>query len=616
MAAKKGFFFTVLALILLSFMMVSVQTWAQTQQMSESRAASRFRAEALRSAVEILDDKAINRFSNASLLYSLNFLSTKLTESPCSPYLQYDDGGGSYPDGTYRVAITLAELMQNGTSFGAGPSSAGPFACGLTDPYGNLWNGNLTFPAADKKYAISDYLSKTGAAARLLGFNLTWGPVRNLSINQSDIWLISASYDVDANLTDASGFSYAKTVHVVAQVDINGLADPFVTSMDRAHRPSASWLARPRKQVFHVPDYATYSDARAKILRNGTEGLGMFLGPIADAAHDHNQFSLSDPSYNLSKINSYIYATDAANWQKAIAESAYFGGIILIGNPVDSFVGMSTPAPGCQVITWKQSNCVYCRTWQQSYGSCTGVTLNPPTTDPATALLRPIPYIQVPSSPLSQISPNYRTGLKEALINNARNFTQVFGNPSSPSWGGSGIGGKFPTYWNESILVDMNGPRDMAICGYYVPSENGPSYLKRFTNPAVWGGTPYSYVGGKRLGIESMVVGKWAGGADDPKATGTASGWTINSATSSSEFFSRVDYQFYRPYITSQKCIGLFIKGMPGCKDGTVCAPSNTSAVTEAAGRFAFDSDPRDRYALGAYMNTSPGSGQVASGCN
>jgi len=122
----------------------------------------------------------------------------------------------------------------------------------------------------------------------------------------------------------------------------------------------------------------------------------------------------------------------------------------------------------------------------------------------------------------------------------------------------------------------------MAICGFYVESPFGPSYMQRFLSLKQYGDgamrPPYSTYG---YGIESFNVGAWAGGWDDPNS---------NSGSSSKydpEVRSRIDYHFYSSYNNLKPyCAAPFYSGMPGCKSIDMCNNS-TLSQTVGVGRFA-----------------------------
>ncbi len=670
---SKGFFFTVLALVLVSFMLVSVQLWAQSQQISEQRQAERFRLEAMRSSLALVSNASLTAFANASMIYALNNLSNALQEHPdaaalpCSVGPNDLDGScnrlgtGPYQDGTYLVNVSVGELMIDGTTSGhiftnilGCPSSAS----GLTfysSPHGA--NCNLTYSPAEQKYRLSNYFNQTAQAAELLGYNLTWGPVENFVFNQTDAWHLVLSFTVNATLTDR-GNTLNITKHLSANVvlDINGLTDPLILRSDQSYRTNIAHDAfglRPHRNVYHVAKsdggYDSTADASAALLLgrspagagapHTTEGLGWFFGPVLPSRVGHTSFSDQKVVYNSSHISSFIYR--AAGTADAVSESAFFGAIIIEGahDPPQYRATKldTTSCPSGTYTTFTQQTCLYCLQYTTTSDErlCplgSRPDINHPIVDPASVPLNPaIPYVAITGSLPDTGHPNYFSGLDEVLID-SKNNASIFGPPDHQNLNHdkSYLDQKFadfisptpvpPAEPSNSTIWDLTGPRDVALCGFYVQSLFGPSYLQRYTAQTGYAYRPYSPAGqyyysafGRHFGysylgegIESFVVGKWAGGKDDANAQG--------AAPDADESRSRVDYLFYQGASNSPQCYGWWQKGLPGCKSLGICSadepysPTAQSPRGTSVGRFALtpgatpmsnnDGGPVERYGL------------------
>jgi hypothetical protein len=123
-------------------------------------------------------------------------------------------------------------------------------------------------------------------------------------------------------------------------------------------------------------------------------------------------------------------------------------------------------------------------------------------------------------------------------------------------------------------IYDVTALRDSTICGFYLSSPQGPSFFQRMLEsvPAE---------AEHPLGIETFVVGQWAGGKLD-------------------EFHddrSRLDWEFYSPSLPARQPVR--IKAMPGCKSVEMCDVQNTNATKEALGKFKLSPDAISRYGLG-----------------
>ncbi|VVB73933.1 Uncharacterised protein [uncultured archaeon] len=155
-------------------------------------------------------------------------------------------------------------------------------------------------------------------------------------------------------------------------------------------------------------------------------------------------------------------------------------------------------------------------------------------------------------------------------------------------------------------LWDIHAIRDMAMCGFYVQGP-GPSFFQRMLNSS------HAY-SNSALGIETILTGKWAGGAND----------TLNKK------MSRLDWEFYgetvSPHAITNSPQNVRVKGMSGCKDMQMCS-TNANVTQNATGRFRMTgNDPVilysltiqnsiDRYGLRPLICKEDTSGVIASSC-
>ncbi|MFH0927224.1 MAG: hypothetical protein V1822_01470, partial [Candidatus Micrarchaeota archaeon] len=265
----------------------------------------------------------------------------------------------------------------------------------------------------------------------------------------------------------------------------------------------------------------------------------------------------------------------------------------------------------CRYAEMQQRNCLFCLHQYQPVAETYCPTPVPdyltqayytPESIPDNPNMTYIVVNSVPSMgggtyPAVQGSWNYHLELPEFLIKNEKNFSYVCSTDDftcrteeqtllRQKFGSSIQGGTSV----EHQIWDMAGPRDMSICGYYVRSPYGPSYLQRFlalpkyNDPKLNGNTPYSSLG---FGIESFNVGAWAGGYLDQ-------GQDLQSSSRNDpEVRSRVDYQYYATSgQTIPYCAAPFYVGMAGCKSWEMCA-NNILSKSQGVGRFAI-SDSSD----------------------
>ncbi|MEM4633920.1 MAG: hypothetical protein QW275_02075, partial [Candidatus Anstonellaceae archaeon] len=131
-------------------------------------------------------------------------------------------------------------------------------------------------------------------------------------------------------------------------------------------------------------------------------------------------------------------------------------------------------------------------------------------------------------------------------------------------------------------LWDISAIRDAAICGFYVETPLAPSFFQRMLAATGVSSAPGTIK--SDYGIESFVVGKWAGGADDSGNGGEH------------QKLTKLDWTFYSSDLPKPESLAPRIKGMMGCKSKEMCqssAPNN-----EGVGFFRLRNEDVSRYGL------------------
>ncbi|MCX8196898.1 MAG: hypothetical protein N3G80_01100 [Candidatus Micrarchaeota archaeon] len=520
---NKGFFFTVTALILLSFMLLTSQMWVRTFAQKDQHLSMRFKGESMRMVLSSISDKSLSQFANASAFFAtfkmvnatqVNGLSESPSSDPRNP-------------GTGAVEKLAYELMLYGNS-----SSPLP----------------ISYSAEEKEaYTIAGWQQKIRQAANIVGMNVSFGPVENFVFLQKDPWTVGVSFEMEMNLTDLENtMKQSKRLKANSSFSINGFVDPLIVREELNRRPG---IARDpslvaQKQIWKHVSYNSPSDVSPVLVEeNGLEGSGWFFGPITSDYPDQGIFEGEE----LNRIKQYIlvhrYDENISNYAN------FYGAVILTTSP--RVVSRTYTEGGCNFTEYNQTDCLNCLRWVQvnSGGqSC-----------------RPIPpyiyknEIEVPfivagsgwSANSSRIPIVKREGVGEhvfVLIDNE------FGDKDKKRQG-------YHRIWDITKL------RDMAICGFYLQG-NGPSFFQRMLS----NGKNYN---NNDLGIESFVVGTWAGGKDDKLQNGR----------------SRLDWEFYQ---ASQPSLVLKIKGMMGCKDKEMC--SGMAPLNESVGHFRLSREAIQRY--------------------
>lgn len=379
-------------------------------------------------------------------------------------------------------------------------------------------------------YTITAWQDKVDAAANAMGFDLEFSDVKGFDYWQIDPWTVGVKFDFDMDVKDLEGtMSQHRTMHAESSFSIAGFLDPSITRNDMARR-SVDRGSATEKQVFMLAKYETPSDV-APVLADheGPEGNGWFFGPVADGSRNASEQYVLVAPYNSSLPG---YADQ-------------YGAVIVTTQP--TIVATTTPA-GCTLE--KQVNCLNCMR-REFGGPCgdTGWEIYDNEVE--------VPVIvasgQFDLNSITEVAKDeggYQSSERYVLIDNEYEGRSM----------------KMEGYHR---IWDITALRDMAICGFYVKG-NGPSFFQRML-----AGAPMN---NDELGIESFVVGQWAGGAEDQGHDG----------------LSRLDWEFYG---SGGGFMPPKIKGMMGCKSKEMCGSDDAAKWGVGHFRLSLD-DAAERYGL------------------
>ncbi|MCX8174789.1 MAG: hypothetical protein N3E51_01125 [Candidatus Micrarchaeota archaeon] len=533
----RGFFFTVMALALLSFMLLSVQLWVRTFEQSDARASQRFKGEAMRIVLSSISDKAISDFANASAFYALH----RLVNYSAYEGLAQADSSDPRNNGTGMVEKGVYLLMRNGT-----------FAAGSKD---------IVYTTEEMEaYTFAAWQKRIRSAANVLGFNASFSEPRNFSFRQIDHWTAGVSFQMDMDITDFAGtMRQNKTLYANATISLSGFLDPYIFRNDMRQRvPAPAPTAVAQRQVFRNPKYNSASDVAPRLVvdqfGSDGEGYGWFYGPIT------NQYPDQINESALGKLSQYILVH---GWDDSLPVYADLYGAVIVTDPPVWVDGGTETIGNCVYNVSTQSRCLNCiRRYVPTTAGCPNrpdEILSENRTDK--------PMIVVTRSAtdenwLDSIPWVYRAGLPSP--EDRQKFVLIDNEYALPE----------QKLFGSHRLYDITALRDMAICGFYVPSEQAPSFFQRMLAfPPSESSHP--------LGIETFVVGQWAGGKLDQSHDG----------------LSRLDWEFYSAQAPATQPAR--IKGMPGCKSVQMCDISNTEPVKEGVGKFRLSIDAIKRYGVG-----------------
>jgi len=528
---RSGFFFAVMALAMLSLVLLTVQVWVKTFEQGDYRASQRFKGEAMRAIMGAVSDEALSDFANASAFYATYRLAgytADLTNGGLAWLPGSDEAANPHTGAVERAAV---ELMLNGSS----------------EPNA----GKMIEYSEDERnaYTIAAWQNMTDAAANVMGFDIEFSEPRGIRYSQADAWTIAVEFEVDMNITDAEGtMRQNRTMRAASNFSIAGFLDPSITRNDMAHRGIERGAAT-EKQVFRHEEYGAPGDVAPSVVdSNGPEGNGWFFGPITyDYPNASGNASAADPA----RLKQYILVHKYDGDLPAYAD--LFGAVIVTTAPGTNVSGCVETQTGCL-------NCMRREIGGQGCPPAGGWELFPPHNNPAS-----VPVIVASNDFHSNLTnvPEVKFA-REGEEPFSEQYVLIDNEHESPGMKTAG----YHRIW------DITSLRDMAICGFYVKGA-GPSFLQRMLANS-------QGIRNNALGIESFVVGKWAGGADD-KANGYGA-----------DLYSRLDWEFYSaaggPDVPK-------IKGMMGCKGKGMCASVNATEIS--VGHFRLSDDAVGRYMAG-----------------
>ena len=534
---RRGFFFTAMALAILSFMLLTSQVWVRTFEQQDASAVVRFKGEAMRLVLSTLSDETMSNFANASAFYA-TFKMANATAGPLGfSWEDPLDGNNSH---TGWVEQSAQDLMMYGSN---NESSGVP----------------ISYSSDEKAaYTISAWQGKIQEAANVMGFNATFGDVQNFSFRQLDPWTVGIYFQMQMNISDLDNTMHqSKMLTANSSFSINGFVDP----MEVRGEIGLGHPNPPQKQIWKDPKYNTPFDVRpnplidtSKGIGSASEGYGWFFGPITFEYPDEGIFTSSEANNEGQYILVHKYDENLSRYADAY-------GAVIVTSPPDSVSSTYIDSRGCNVTETNQTSCLNC---------LSTVTINsgsPPSCKGSTEIYAnpvSVPMIQADSSWTASVPQINRTGLPDQ----PQRFVLIDNEKTEPIDKQSG----YHRVWDITAL------RDMTVCGFYV-NGTGPSFFQRML-----AGTPLT---NSELGIESFLVGTWAGGKDDQ----------------SHDDLSRLDWEFYEGIDNPANLAvvdpnAMKIKGMPGCKSTGMCNP-DSNATNEGVGRFKLSQDAISRYSMG-----------------
>jgi hypothetical protein len=391
------------------------------------------------------------------------------------------------------------------------------------------------------QYTFSGWESALNMTLFPAGLDIARMEITPLAFNQTDPVTFNVSIGVRMTVRDRlSSVLLERQFNLTRSFNVTGFDDPMILRESRKLGLNDGDGAH--RQMYYAGDDADIGELAPDAKETSTMGaMGYFYGPVIEASDADSIRPGMRPSFIVA--GDYREILNITNYQ-------LFGAFILTNAPNYSSSPDSCPQTEENTFMALHYTDVGCHYYVDSLSMITSPFIVAPDFD----------ITDFPSAPDSENNGDYPHALIVAKY--------AMGEVTCTDCG--------ERKKQAGYLYDIESLRDMAICTHYLKSERGPSYPQRLSSS--W----KDYAGGE-FGMESFVVGTWAGGKDLP---------LYNE-------YSRVDFEFFR------KIEGTKIRGMPGCKGYMMCS----SEVGDSAplGQFALSSDSIDIYDPAAGINCGNG---------
>ncbi len=553
---KKGFFFVIVAFVLLSYILASTYIWVRAIEMEESRYSESFRTTSMEMLVDQLNEKSVSQMANVMSNYAFYKLDNYSIRDPVKP-----GGDEGTPEEFDNIKLAMRGLILNGSA------SSDYFE-----------GAQLEYSEQEKSdYTLYGWGEKLNGSLSASGFELERFEIHQDSfvINQTDYLLYEVNFTMDLVIRDTksgSATSLNRTYHVSTLVNATGMVDPYIAresiDMNLPHNQIAE------KQMFMAPPEYTYngrdvgysedypsgyptdpvseemSDPFTSLcssrsgscyyVESGTAGQGWFYGPMISVTDT----SGIDEIINTGASQQYILVGNYSDIKELINNKGEkFGAYILTNDPTETD---SVCAP--QKDESETFNAI---TWEEGTPECK-------------ATIQGDTHTFVPFA----VDEGFK--MEKYIGDNGQNKVLFISQHSIDEVANVDTGDPALKKY-EVAFYDVEMLRDFVVCGYYLPRSDSPSLLQRMFDI---GKNPASMRPGGLFGIETTVAGQWAGG----------------NMTPSYDQYSRVDVEFFgQPQVQGSR-----IMGMPGCKNVFFCTDDSDSDV----GQFRISPDAFERYNL------------------
>jgi hypothetical protein len=521
---KKGFFFIIVAFVLLSYILASTYVWVRAIEMEEARYSEAFRVSSMELLFSQITGGRISEFTNISGHYALYRLNHHSISHPVSVPSGVNLASEEQLDGSEleNVRLAMRELILYGTA------SGDYFEDGEAIEY---------TPEEKLIYSMEGWKAQLNGSLLASGFNLTRFEIEesDFSFTQSGYMEFNISFILHMEIRDAragSATTLARDYGVNVEMAEEGMVDAYI-ARESTRQLGISDTEHPTvgKRIFIAPYYedgyealcAGDSDNPCYHIADSREGQGWFYGP-AVMASDADSINPAT-TYNYILAGTYEEVTSVENWKD-------FGAYILTSSPEEG--------PECG----EQFDALNALEYEED---CSDASINPVYEETEH------PFIVYPGFDADYFNAedlgyDQFTGalMPKVLFVSPHSFEEVEAEPELKL--------------DNGAVYNIEGLRDFVLCGYYMPRFDSPSFLHRmFDLQDIFEGSDPAYYNWPQneWGIETTAAGRWAGG---------------DLVSQSWDEHSRVDTEFFLDTRDTVDGEAEKIKGMHGCKNSIICS--------------------------------------------
>ncbi|MBD3398433.1 hypothetical protein GF412_04380 [Candidatus Micrarchaeota archaeon] len=523
---RKGFFFIIVSFILLTYILTSTYFWVRAIEMEENRYSESFRTTSMEMLLAQVNGETIGNYADLSAHYAFYRLNHHSITNPVKVPDGVDIAGAESLDGSELENIRLAmrELVLSGTASG------------------DYFEGDgLEYTTEEKTtYTLEGWASQLNASLEAAGFELTELTIDegSFEFNQVNFTHFELVFEMNMTIVDTqadSATSIVRSYEVRRLVDGTGMVDPYIArESSRLGLTEGTESVRVGKPIFLAPYWEDGFEYLCEDhdagdgcyeVAEGSEGQGWFYGPVV-MAEDASEIS-ENATYN------YILA---GNYSEIIAVPGYgeFGAYILTNEPV-----------------LEDSPCTSKDNQEETFNPIEYDDECEPSIDGPSSSITSRPFMVYDNFDIEDF-----TGVDFQSDWDEEAHKLLFVARANPEE----VENEPDLKLHDVSIYDIEHLRDFAMCGYYMPRNSSPSFLHRMfdlqgmfdsSSPDYWNWPESSW------GMETLAVGRWAGGNIVPDTT-----W---------DEYSRVDMEFFSEVEDSPSNEVQMIKGMPGDKNRIMC---------------------------------------------